>query len=128
MNDRAAVDSEMPMVPMGRYIAQGPLAEDYYVLAFSAFSGRNGTMRGDVYDIDAAAPDGIETHPMSQAAQADMAFVEIPPCGEARAKIRALGYKYYTGDWGCAVDGVVVFRDMVPSTPSKDPAAAKEPS
>ena len=92
MKARAAVDSEMPMVPMGRYIAQGPLAEDYYVLAFSAFSGRNGTMRGDVYDIDAAAPDGIETHPMSQAAQADMAFVEIPPCGEARAKSRARGY------------------------------------
>ncbi|MEM6585093.1 MAG: erythromycin esterase family protein [Pseudomonadota bacterium] len=120
MKERAAVDSEMPMIPMGQYIAKGPLADDYYVLAFSAFGGRNGTMRGDVYDIDPADPDGIESHAMSLAAQADTAFVEIPPCGEGRAKIRALGYQYYTGDWGCALDGVVVFRDMEPSILSQN--------
>lgn len=119
IKDREAIDGETPMVPMGKYIAEGPLAKDYYVLAFSALAGRNGSMAGDVFDLKEADQDGIETYAMDQADSADIAFVEIPGCGESTAKIRALGYKYYTGDWGCAVDGVVVFREMKPSTFSK---------
>ncbi len=115
MRDRAVIDETMPMVPMGHHVDQGPVSGEYYVLAFSALGGRNGTFPNGPYDLAPAEPDGIETYAMLEASGAQTAFVELPPCGQSVARIRALGYRYYTGDWGCAVDGLVVFRDMIPS-------------
>lgn len=127
MKERKSVDQVNPMVPMGYYINQGPLSDDYYVLGFSTLGGRNGTYAGQVYDIDPADPDGLETHAMKAAKGADTAFVEMPQCGESQAKVRALGYKYYTGDWGCAIDGVVVFREMQPTSYPAKPTSTPTP-
>ena len=128
IRDRRPIDSEMAMVPMGYHIDQGPVSDDYYVLGFSTLGGRNGTYAGKVFDIDPADADGVESHAMAQSGGAQTALVEMPPCGESQAKIRALGYQYYTGDWGCALDSVVVFREMEPTRyPGKpEPEVAQE--
>lgn len=120
IKDRAPIDTKYQMIPMGYHVANGPVSDDYYVLGFSALGGQNGSMRGEPRDIELAEPDSIEVFAMSNADGADTAFVDIPACGEGQAKARALGYRAMTGDWGCAVDGLVVFREMEPTTYGKD--------
>lgn len=115
MKARSPVDTTIQMIPMGYHIDKGPVSDEYYVLAFSALGGRTGNMQNGPYDLAPADPDGIETFAMSNVDDG-VAFVKMPPCGHGPAKIRALGYRYYTGDWGCAIDGLVVFREMLPTT------------
>lgn len=116
LKTRKSIDTAIPMVPMGQHISNGPLSDDYYVLAFSAAGGRSTTFANGMRTLDPADPDGIEQFAMSSANQARTAFVSMPPCGKSTAKIRALGYQYFVGDWGCAIDGLVVFREMQPTS------------
>lgn len=116
LKDRTAIDvqSDAGMIPMGAHLASGPLADDYYVLAFSTFSGQMGSMRSGTFDLPVADDDTIEARLLAANPDADAAFVSFP-CGGARQKVRALGHAQWTGDWGCAIDGLVVFRKMEPT-------------
>ena len=113
---REPIDTSIPMVPMGQHITDGPLSDDYYVLAFSAAGGRSTTFANGLRTLDPAEPDSIEQFAIRSANQAQTAFVAMPPCGKSTSKIRALGYQYFVGDWGCAIDGLVVFREMQPTS------------
>lgn len=118
LKDRTAIDvqSAPGMVPMGAHLAEGPLGEDYYVLGFSALGGQAGSMRSGPFDIPAAEPDTLEARMMGANPDSETAFVALPPCGAQRQKVRALGHAQWTGDWGCAIDGLVIFREMEPTS------------
>lgn len=118
LKDRTAIDVESApeMVPMGAHIANGPLGDNYYVLGFSALGGQAGSLRSGPFDIPSSEPDTLEARLMGANPDRDTMFVGLPECGAQRQKIRALGYAQWTGDWGCAIDGLVVFREMEPTS------------
>ena len=116
LKDRTAIDvqSDAGMIPMGAHLASSTLADDYYVLGFSALSGQVGSMRSGSFDLPVADDDTIEARLLAANPEADVAFVSLP-CGGERQKVRALGHAQWTGDWGCAIDGLIVFREMEPT-------------
>lgn len=117
IKDRTAIEvtSEAGMVPMGAHLAQGPLAKDYVAIGFSTLGGTTGSLRGKTFDLPAAGPETIEAMAMAAHPDADTAFVAMPACGSERIVARPLGHAEWRGDWGCALDGLVVSRTLEPT-------------
>lgn len=121
LKDRTAIDVESApnMIPMGAHVARA-LGDDYYVLAFTALGGQAGSLRRGPYGIGDALDETLEARTMRANPDRDAVFVGLPACGGARQKVRALGHAQWSGDWGCAIDGVVVLREMLPTTYGND--------
>lgn len=127
LRDRTAIDvtSAKEMVPMGAYFARTPRGKDSFILAFTAGSGRVGSMlRRDSTDVG-EPPEGSFEAELSKAGH-ENAFVPLRGASGGKRVARLLGYAPWTGEWQRAVDGIFYIREMRPTTYSTLPAPAPQ--
>lgn len=118
LKDRTAIDvaGDKDMVPMGAHLAASPLAPQIYVIAMTALDGQAGSMLRDPMALGAAEEGTLEAHAMAALPDTVAAFVDLAPVADQRFVARGLGHAQWAGKWAKAVDGIIVIRDMKPTS------------
>lgn len=118
LKDRTAIDvaGDKDMVPMGAHLAASPLAPQIYVIAMTALDGQTGSMLREPMAIGAAGEGTLEASVMGILPDASAAFVDLAPVAGERFVARGLGHAQWEGAWAKAVDGIIVIRDMKPTS------------
>jgi len=121
MRDRAAINvaGDKGMVPMGAHLASSALGKQVYILGFTAADGAMGSMRSPrPIPIGAAPPGSVEAE-VAVGKTGDAFFVPVERAAGTRLVVRGMGHAPWPGDWGKAIDGVIVLRRMAPTTYAK---------
>ena len=120
IRDRGAIEvtGDKEMVPAGAHLANGPLGGEVYILGFTASDGAMGSMRSpEPMPIGAAPAGSVEAD--ATASAGDAFFVPVEQAAGTRLVVRGMGHAPWAGDWGKALDGLIVLREMKPTTYSK---------
>ncbi|WP_296722742.1 erythromycin esterase family protein [Erythrobacter sp.] len=98
-----------------QYVRSRDSKHDLYRIAFSASGGVYGRIfAGEEVPLADAEPGTIEFEATSKMQDAPGAIVFLTP-GE-RTTSRALGHRPTSGDWGSALDAIIVMKEMSPTT------------
>ena len=116
IRDRAAIEvtGDKEMVPAGAHLAKGPLGKQVYILGFTAADGAMGSMRSGETKIGAAPAGSVEADVTASPGEAF--FVPVEKAAGTRLVVRGMGHAPWAGDWGKALDGLIVLREMKPTT------------
>lgn len=120
IRDRAAIEAtgDKEMVPAGAHLAKGPIGNEIYILGFTAANGAMGSMRSpEPMPIGAAPVGSVEADVTARPGEAF--FIPVEKAKGMRLVARGMGHAPWAGDWGKALDGLIVLREMKPTTYSK---------
>ncbi len=103
------------MVPMGQYL-KIDLGEQLYTISFTSFEGKVGSMRGEVYDITAAAKGTLEEKLSHLPLAQGFLSLRNPALNDERFAARMYGHSEMTGRWSKMTDAIFYIKAMTEST------------
>lgn len=103
------------MVPMGQYL-KIDLREQLYTISFTSFEGKVGSMRGEVYDIAAAAKGSLEEKLSHLPLTQGFLSLRNPVFNDERFAARMYGHSEMSGRWSKMTDAIFYIKAMTEST------------
>lgn len=112
-NGRDAADPGM--VPMGQYV-KIDYQEQVYTISFTSYEGKVGSMRGDIFDIPAAAVGTLEEKLSLMPLDQGFLSLRNPVLNDERFAARMYGHGEMTGRWSKMTDAIFYIKTMTEST------------
>lgn len=103
------------MVPMGQYL-KIDYRDELYTISFTSFEGKVGSMRGDVFDIPAAAEGTLEEKLSRLPIAQGFLSLRNPALIDEKFASRMYGHREMTGRWSKMTDAVFYIKTMTEST------------
>lgn len=106
------------MVPMGQYL-KIDYGDAVYTISFTSYEGDVGSMRGDIFDVPAAAEGTLEEKMSQMPIELGFLSLRNEALNDERFATRLYGHSEMMGRWSKMTDAIFYIKTMTPSTKRK---------